>query len=301
MGLFLRGRGEKARKCKKWVAIATNCTILANEKPTKKYCQRGALGSEEGCCPHRRRPRPHRGQDRRRLRQKLQAKLQEALDVLSAAREAGVFHPNCTHRLEYLSPTEYPKGAWDEFADRVGEPGAFGDPLKTNAGLESKAAKEAEEAREKNPIGKTGDWESLRLPPLATISPNEGKSLIDEEEAIARLRRGETIADVFGTGLDLGELARRHIMEAKDRPREVVKQRLSNLNNVIETLHNPLEVWKSEKKPYTTYIALIKDRTTQKAVLHVVVRKGTRVYSWHLNDREFEHGRNGTLLYRRPE
>ncbi|HIV09865.1 MAG TPA: hypothetical protein IAC79_07115 [Candidatus Spyradenecus faecavium] len=237
---------------------------------------------------------------------------------LRAAREAGLFHPNCTHRLEYLSPTEYPKGAWDEFADRVGEPGAFGDPLKTNAGAESPAAakrraeaaakaaeerakKEAEAERAKFPIGKTGDWESLRLPPLATISPNEGKSLIDEEEAIARLRRGETIADVFGTGLDLGELARRHIMEAKDRPREVVKQRLSNLNNVIETLHNPLEVWKSEKKPYTTYIALIKDRTTQKAVLHVVVRKGTRVYSWHLNDREFEHGRNGTLLYRRPE
>lgn len=147
----------------------------------------------------------------------------------------------------------------------------------------------------------TGDWESLHLPPLATISPNEGKSLIDEEDAIARLRRGETIADVFGTDLDLGELARRHIMEAKDRPREVVKQRLSNLNNVIETLQNPLEVWKSEKKPYTTYIALVKDRTTRKAVLHVVVRKGTRVYSWHLNDREFEHGRNGTLLYRRPE
>ena len=136
---------------------------------------------------------------------------------------------------------------------------------------------------------------------MASLSPREGKPLIKEEEAITRLRRDETISDVFGTDLDLGELARHHIMEAKDRPRDVVKQRLSNLNNVIETLQNPLEVWKSEKKPYTTYIALIKDHTTRKAVLHVVVRKGTRVYSWHLNDHEFEHGRNGTLLYKSTE
>lgn len=95
---------------------------------------------------------------------------------LRAAREAGVFHPNCTHRLEYLSPTEYPKGAWDEFADRVGEPGAFGAPLKTNAGAESAAAakrraeqaakaaeerakKEAEEAARREAEA----WEALRL------------------------------------------------------------------------------------------------------------------------------------------
>ena len=108
---------------------------------------------------------------------------------LRAAREAGVFHPNCTHRLEYLSPTEYPKGAWDEFADRVGEPGAFGDPLKTNAGLESKAAakrraeqaakaaeerakREAEEAARRE----QEEWEALRLA-LARGTDTLGKAL----------------------------------------------------------------------------------------------------------------------------
>lgn len=95
---------------------------------------------------------------------------------LRAAREAGVFHPNCTHRLEYLSPGEYPKGAWDAFKGRVGEPGAFGDPLKANAGLEPPAAakrraeeaakaaeerarKEAEEAARREQEA----WEALRL------------------------------------------------------------------------------------------------------------------------------------------
>ena len=95
---------------------------------------------------------------------------------LRAAREAGLFHPNCTHRLEYLSPGEYPKGAWEAFKGRVGEPGAFGDPLKTNVGLEPPAAakrraeqaaqaaqdrarKEAEEAARREQEA----WEALRL------------------------------------------------------------------------------------------------------------------------------------------
>ena len=108
---------------------------------------------------------------------------------LRAAREAGVFHPNCTHRLEYLSPSEYPKGAWDEFADRVGEPGAFGAPLKTNAGAESAAAakrraeqaakaaeerakREAEEAARRE----QEEWEALRLA-LARGTDTLGKAL----------------------------------------------------------------------------------------------------------------------------
>lgn len=38
----------------------------------------------------------------------------------------GIWHDDCTHRLEYLSPDEYPKGLWRAHKDRIGEPGAFG-------------------------------------------------------------------------------------------------------------------------------------------------------------------------------
>lgn len=235
---------------------------------------------------------------------------------LRVAREAGVFHPNCVHRLAYLSPLDYPEGAYEAFAGRVGEPGAFGDPVKTNAGFETakrakaRAAQAAKAARAKakagakaalGPIGKTGTWKTLGLEPLKSLATSEGKPLVALEEAIARLRQGETVPDVFGNMLELGELARYHIMEAKKRPADVIKQRLANLDNVIETLKNPLEVWKSTTKPYTTYIALVRDKAKQKNVLHVVVKKGARVYSWHLNDREFEHGRMGTLIHRRPQ
>ena len=108
---------------------------------------------------------------------------------LRTAREAGVFHPNCTHRLEYLSPGEYPKGAWEAFKGRVGEPGAFGDPLKTTVGLEPPAAakrraeaaakaaeerarKEAEEAARRE----QEEWEALRLA-LAHGTSTLGKAL----------------------------------------------------------------------------------------------------------------------------
>ena len=124
---------------------------------------------------------------------------------LRAAREAGVFHPNCTHRLEYLSPTEYPKGAWDEFADRVGEPGAFGDPLKTNAGAESaaaakrraqQAAKAAEERakREAEEADKTA--RNLRL---IERRAREAEAFGLEPEQYETLRDMVTRAVLFGT------------------------------------------------------------------------------------------------------
>lgn len=38
----------------------------------------------------------------------------------------GIWHDDCIHRLEYVSPTEYPKGLWKAHKARIGEPGAFG-------------------------------------------------------------------------------------------------------------------------------------------------------------------------------
>lgn len=47
---------------------------------------------------------------------------------LQAAREVGVFHPNCTHRLEYVSITEYPEEMLKdpEIGPKIGEARAFG-------------------------------------------------------------------------------------------------------------------------------------------------------------------------------
>lgn len=48
--------------------------------------------------------------------------------TLQEAREAGLFHPNCTHRLEYVSVSEIPDALWEKIKDKIGKPGAFGKP-----------------------------------------------------------------------------------------------------------------------------------------------------------------------------
>lgn len=53
--------------------------------------------------------------------------------TLQQAREAGLFHPNCTHRLEYVSVLEIPDAIWAKVKDKIGKPGAWKDnPSETN-------------------------------------------------------------------------------------------------------------------------------------------------------------------------
>lgn len=48
--------------------------------------------------------------------------------TLQEAREAGLFHPNCTHRLEYVSVLEIPDAIMAKVKDKIGVPNAFGTP-----------------------------------------------------------------------------------------------------------------------------------------------------------------------------
>ena len=124
---------------------------------------------------------------------------------LRAAREAGVFHPNCTHRLEYLSPLEYPKGAYEAFAGRVGEPGAFGDPLKTNALNETaasakkraaEAAQAAAEAAKRKAEEEAAAKDALEL--IKSLVPHAVDALTGE--AAARTAQAQSAAqDAAGT------------------------------------------------------------------------------------------------------
>ena len=231
---------------------------------------------------------------------------------LRAAREAGVFHPNCTHRLEYLSPTEYPKGAWDEFADRVGEPGAFGDPLKTNAGLESaaaakrraeaaaKAAKErARKEAKASPIGKTGTWVTLGLPPGKDLPATPAEPKINTAEALERLRRGETVTDPLGRDIRFGLDAEKHLGK-KGRDAEELKLRLQSLDRAEATVRDPLEIWHDARHKRDKYIRIVIDKDGNE-VLNVVVNEGGETYSWHSNAVSLDHYRNGVLVYLRTK
>ena len=73
-------------------------------------------------------------------------KLKGGTYTLSEARAAGVFHPNCTHRLEFVPLSDYPDHLWKTAKDTIGEPDAFGrERPSSHAGLPTKAQAEAHE------------------------------------------------------------------------------------------------------------------------------------------------------------
>ena len=81
--------------------------------------------------------------------------------TLDQAREAGLFHPNCMHRLEYVSIAEIPDAIMAKIKDKIGVPGAFGKPgeavkpdLPTNKERQEhvKQVKAAAEEKAKEPI-----------------------------------------------------------------------------------------------------------------------------------------------------
>ena len=242
---------------------------------------------------------------------------------LRAAREAGVFHPNCTHRLEYLSPTEYPKGAYEAFAGRVGEPGAFGDPLKTNAlnetaasakkraaqaaqAAKEKAKREAEEeaAADHGPIGKTGTWDSLGLPPGENLGTEPAPRKITVAEGERRLKAVEEVTNPLKHTISFGELAYDHIGAKKRRdskpgskPREKYDDRMEMLDYAKATILNPNEIWHDTDTPDTDVYVKFFHEPEGRLVLYVVTKQETEVFSWHANRKRFDYWRKGRLRY----
>ncbi len=97
--------------------------------------------------------------------------------TLQEAREAGLFHPNCLHRLEYVSISEIPKSLWPKVKDKIGVPGAFGDnktatkpDLQTNAErkkhvkqVESAAEEKAKEVLSPEAVREALDRKNVKL------------------------------------------------------------------------------------------------------------------------------------------
>lgn len=117
--------------------------------------------------------------------------------MLQEAREAGLFHPNCLHRLEYVSISEIPKSLWPKVKDKIGVPGAFGDnktatkpDLQTNA-ERKKHVKQVEAAAEEK-----AKEEPREVKTEEVLSPEAVR------EALARknVKLSESLADI-DTGL----------------------------------------------------------------------------------------------------
>ena len=195
----------------------------------------------------------------------------------------------------------------------MGEPGAFGDPIKTNAGFETakrakaRAAQAAKAARAKakagakaalGPVGRRGTWQELGLPPGRELPAAPAEPRIAVAEALERLARGETVTDPLGREIRFGLEASRHIGK---RGRDVAEEesRLEQLDRAEGTVRDPQEIWKDPRSQREKYVRILTEETGR-LVLNVVTEQGAHSYSWHANATSLDHYRSGILVYRKP-
>lgn len=98
--------------------------------------------------------------------------------TLDQAREAGLFHPNCMHRLEYVSIAEIPDAIMAKIKDKIGVPNAFGKPSEAvKPDLPTKKQtqehiKQVEKAAEERAVEETDPISPLSIEE-ATKTPEE--------------------------------------------------------------------------------------------------------------------------------
>lgn len=251
-------------------------------------------------------------------------KLKGGTYTLSEARAAGVFHPNCTHRLEFVPLADYPDHLWKKVKDTIGEPDAFGRKRpSSHAGLPTKAQAEAHEkavesaakeraledakrrdaaiaeARWRDAIGKRGTWQELGLPDGKDIAPDPAEPKISVEGAKARLATGETVTDPLGRDIHFCKKTAHHIGKKGRHPVEL-DERLKSLDRSEGTVRRPHEIWRDENSGREKYIRFVRDEETGQTALNAVTENGAYTLSWHSNSVSLNHYRRGKLIYLRP-
>ncbi|MBR5592053.1 MAG: hypothetical protein IKW38_05945 [Kiritimatiellae bacterium] len=167
--------------------------------------------------------------------------------TLQEAREAGLFHPNCLHRLEYVSISEIPKSLWPKVKDKIGVPGAFGDnktattpDLQTNA-ERKKHVKQVETAAEEKAKEESDEIIRLRLEENGVVF-RENLKRIDQKLLSENLKQLDSLIEeypaikafVMAHGLDLSapNIRDRNTVAQATRPNEGerIKLELSKLH-----------------------------------------------------------------------
>ena len=167
------------------------------------------------------------------------------------------------------------------------------DPKKEDG---EKKSDYTDEQRKK--VGERGAWDTLGLPPLRDLTPDEPVSKTEIAEAMRRIQAGETVKNPFGEELAVDQRAFKHLTK-KGRDQAELRTRLAELDFAEETVRHPHEIWMDESNGRRKYVRYTKIDGGRK-VINAVDETTDHVYSWHSNAYSLDHYRNGRLLYVRP-
>ncbi|MBI4027886.1 MAG: hypothetical protein HY360_23075 [Verrucomicrobia bacterium] len=133
-------------------------------------------------------------------------------------------------------------------------------------------------------------WQSLKLPPLAQITPAPAPARDSPQEAEQKLRAGISLKTPLGEKVEFGPLLLDHIKD-RDQGRRII-----DLPFAEAAVREPLEIWRFQKRD--RYIKTFELESGKKTGALVVVVTGNNVLTFQrarLND--LNKSRKGELLF----
>lgn len=181
-------------------------------------------------------------------------------------------------------------------ADASGDSGSSEAPAEA-ATDKDKPDQHGYSANQRAKIGQNGTWQTLGLPAMRDIPPDDPIPLTKIEDARERIKNGETVTNPFGENLAIDNRSLGHINKKGRSPKQL-QDKLQSLDAARETVAHPHEIWYDEGNPKNrrAYVRITVDPTGRR-VVNAVDEGFDHVLSWHTNDTSFDHYRKGKLLW----
>jgi hypothetical protein len=199
---------------------------------------------------------------------------------------------------------DQPRGQPDNSGQFVATGGASGAPSTTTEKTDGTKKEEPEKteagytAEHRAKVGQDGDWESLGLPSLRDITPDEprGEGKTKIADARKRIDAGETVKIPLGDELTIDKRTTDHWRLTK-KSADDIRERLQYLLDEAEgTIEKPHEIWQGGgKHKGTSYIRVVKSPSGRYVINVAEMKDG--VVSWHMNETHYDFWRKGKLLY----
>lgn len=146
-----------------------------------------------------------------------------------------------------------------------------------------------------NAIGKSGNWQTLGLPRADQITPDRQLPHTDPTEAEARLQAGFKVTTALRNVVTVDARVLKHWDDKKKTPADKAG-RLRGLDQSVEALRNPHEVW--DDGSAKIFIQVTRDDKKQR-VMHAFELKDGSLESYYSTSKkaDWDKKRKGTLLY----
>lgn len=150
-----------------------------------------------------------------------------------------------------------------------------------------------------SPVGKQGDWQSLKLADFKAIAGDSAVADTNIEQARQRLIKGFETKDVLGGQIQFNQATLDHWTSETKKSASDLEGRLRRLDQAVETLQRPHEVWRARDRK--VYLQVVRDPSGGRRAVQAFVVQDNQVRTF-FSGRDLKRVnklREGELLYAR--